>query len=281
MKRTILAAALLAGYGPQPVCQRLYVLDALAPGTSGRLRRRSSPTERRLHVDITMAPNFVIDTGSHFALTLSYAGTGRQLRRRRRSIAWSIPMHAGASTFRRWSRLIVANRIWLLPAIPTVPLETSPMRLTSAHCRPRCLVACFAGVLLGFNGISNFFSGFGRPPGCTTRLHIAGGLDVPDLCSRAISSDLPVLYGRTVVPEQSATGNRSRSHDVLGGAGTDRRCRHPRSDLGLLRHVRAADMAAASQDFWLGVTRWPATASPWRSLMPRSHAASAANRLKI
>ena len=61
------------------------------------------------------------------------------------------------------------------------------------------------------------------------------------------------------------------ANPVFSGARSNRRRWHPGLDRSVLRHVRA-QLAASSQESWLGVTRWPATASPWRSLMPRSHA---------
>jgi len=55
-----------------------------------------------VHVDITMAPNFVVDTGSHWALSLSLLGTGR-------IVESSFNLVNGVDVFTAQPHLAVAN----------------------------------------------------------------------------------------------------------------------------------------------------------------------------
>ena len=78
MKRLMFAAALAGAALATPASAVEFTLsDAFGTGNFGTATAFfKDPTT--VHVDITMAPNFVVDTGSHWALSLSLLGTGRR-----------------------------------------------------------------------------------------------------------------------------------------------------------------------------------------------------------
>ena len=252
------------GHGAYDPSQRVTLRCSDAVGTGncrGRLRRQFSPTEPTVHVDITMAPNFVIDTGS--ALRHSRCRCLERVALYVRRSITSIPMVLGR--FSRWTcsrrnRIGGCCRQFQQPGS-----EPSPMRLL-ALAATGCIAACCGQQPLlqhqQLPGLSATATGLYDPPP-------ASGADFRSV-QPWISFDLvTILYGRWL--NRSSRLGTAPSNAVLGGARPDRRCWHPGLDRSVLRHVRA-QLAAASQESWLGVTRWPATASPWRSLMPRSHA---------
>ena len=78
MKRLMLVAALLAGPALATPASAVQFTLSNAFGTGDFGSATAFYTDATtVHVDITMAPNFVDDTGSHWALTLSLLGDGR------------------------------------------------------------------------------------------------------------------------------------------------------------------------------------------------------------
>ena len=78
MKRLMLVAALLAGPALATPASAVQFTLSNAFGTGDFGSATAFYTDATtVHVDITMAPNFVVDTGSHWALTLSLLGDGR------------------------------------------------------------------------------------------------------------------------------------------------------------------------------------------------------------
>ena len=207
---------------------------------------------------LTMAPNLSSTTGRTSHFTLSLLGTGRIV-----DVSFD-------NVDPRWSWAASAGRVhgstlldcWRLFATARFGDFTDAIVGALRH-GARCLL-CGRTPKLQHQATSRLRGG--QPMSTVTACRLAA----VRLCRWISLTQCPciraMLYWQSVLPELL------RCTRLLGGARPHRGRRHPRSDLGLLRHVRAADMAAASQNSWLGVTRWPATASPWRSLMPRSHA---------
>jgi hypothetical protein len=80
MKRLMLLGGVLVGMSlATPASAVNFTLsDAFGTGNFGSATAfYVDPAQTIVHVDINMAPNFVLDTGSHFSLTLSLLGTGR------------------------------------------------------------------------------------------------------------------------------------------------------------------------------------------------------------
>ena len=82
MKKTILAAVLLAGTALATSASAAEFtlsadLNLPASGTFGSITGVFNPVTGNANMTVNMNPNFVIDTGSHFALTLSLLGAGR------------------------------------------------------------------------------------------------------------------------------------------------------------------------------------------------------------
>jgi hypothetical protein len=77
MRKILLAGAALAALTAPASAVDFTFSDAFGTGNFGSATAAFLADGTTVHVDITMAPNFVIDTGSHFALTLSLLGTGR------------------------------------------------------------------------------------------------------------------------------------------------------------------------------------------------------------
>ena len=80
LRRLAVGLALVALASPA-LAANFTVSDAFGTGTFGSitltdLGPQSGSTDT-VRVDINMAPNFIIDSGSHFALTMSLLGTGR------------------------------------------------------------------------------------------------------------------------------------------------------------------------------------------------------------
>jgi hypothetical protein len=103
MKRLMLVAALLAGPAlATPASAVQFTLsDAFGTGDFGSATAFFKDATT-VHVDITMAPNFVVDTGSHWALSLSLLGTGR-------IVESSFNLVNGVDVFTAQPHLAVAN----------------------------------------------------------------------------------------------------------------------------------------------------------------------------
>jgi hypothetical protein len=103
MKRLVLVAALLAGPAlATPASAVQFTLsDAFGTGDFGSATAFFKDATT-VHVDITMAPNFVVDTGSHWALSLSLLGTGR-------IVESSFNLVNGVDVFTAQPHLAVAN----------------------------------------------------------------------------------------------------------------------------------------------------------------------------
>jgi hypothetical protein len=113
--RKFLTMAAMLGALTTPAGALTFTLsDFAGSGNFGSITAHFTNAEQtQVEVDVNMAPNVLLDTGSHWPLTLSLAGTGRMVQSSLGSLFTAQAHHDVAdysnSPFRNWTDAIAGN----------------------------------------------------------------------------------------------------------------------------------------------------------------------------